>query len=476
MMERPAYRRTTRFGAPRLVVAGLSGDSGKTLVSLGLARALTDRGLGVAGFKKGPDYIDVAWMSAATRRAARNLDTFLFERAALGEAIGRSLPADLLLVEGNRGLFDGMDAEGSHSTATLARELQAPVLLVLDVTKMTATAAALVRGCMALDPALRLGGVVLNRVAGARHERVAREAIELAGGPPVVGAIPKLGQGLLPDRHLGLVTAVEHPDAEAALCAAADVARAHIDIEAVLAIAGSASSIDLPAADDARAQGPRVRIAVLRDRAFSFYYPENLENLERLGAELVEVSPLTASELPDVDAVYAGGGFPEVHAADLTQNTFFRQSVREAAEAGLPIYAECGGLIYLGREVLVGGARHAMAGVLDIALELDAKPQGHGYVTATVDGENPFFDVGTELRGHEFHYTRVVSGTDTEATVLGLSRGTGIGKRRDAICRRRVWASYLHVHALGTPSWAHGLIGAARAHQLERHGRAQAWA
>lgn len=478
MTRGPAKERVTRCEAPRLVVAGLSGDSGKTLVTLGIARALLTDGVDVAGFKKGPDYIDAAWLQAATRRPARNLDTYLLDDEALGEAIARSLPADLLLVEGNRGLFDGMDASGSHGTAVLAKKLGAPVLLVIDVTKMTATAAALVRGCMALDPALHIGGVVLNNVSSARHERVAREAIAFAGGPPVVGAIPRQSEGLLPGRHLGLVTTVEHGDAERAIERTAEIARAHLDLEAICAIASSASAMPLSGFESIPdIKGDRVRVAVLRDRAFSFYYPENLEELERHGAELVEVSPLVDAELGNVDAVYAGGGFPEVHADELSRNAHFAASLRSAAAAGMPIYAECGGLIYLSRFVSVEGRRHAMAGVLDLELEMHAKPQGHGYVEAVVGAGNPFFATGATLRGHEFHYTQVKGGDDAHATVLALTRGTGLGNRRDGISRGRVFASYLHLHALGTPAWAPSIVSMARQHRQERiTGRAAAWA
>jgi cobyrinic acid a,c-diamide synthase len=203
-----------------------------------------------------------------------------------------------------------------------------------------------------------------------------------------------------------------------------------------------------------------VRIAVLRDEAFSFYYPENLEALEAAGAEIVEVSPLRATALPEVDAVYAGGGFPEAHAAALAANTSFQTSIRAAVTAGLPIYAECGGLMYLARELHVGGRRYPMAGVLDLAIEQMPRPQGHGYVEARVDAPNPFFPVGTRLRGHEFHYSRAIAG-ETPPTVLQLERGTGLGASRDGIVAGRVWGSYMHLHALGTPGWASGVVAAA---------------
>jgi cobyrinic acid a,c-diamide synthase len=446
---------------PRLAVGGLSGDSGKTLVTLGLARAFATRGLRVRPYKKGPDYIDAAWLAAAAGSAGRNLDTFLMEPQAIGDGLARATPADLLLVEGNRGLFDGLDPEGSHSTAELAKLLGAPVVLVIDVTKMTRTAAALVVGCKVLDPQLRLAGIVLNRVGTARHERVVREAIAGAGGPPVLGAIPRLERELLPGRHLGLVTAAEHPRREEALRAVAEVVERHVDLQAVLDIARSAAPVRFPDPSPAQ-EGSAVRIGVLRDEALSFYYPENLEALRACGAELVTVSPLRDGGLPELDGLYFGGGFPEVHVKRLAANRSLLESVRDAAAAGMPMYAECGGLMFLARELIVDGVSHPMAGVLDLVIEQTERPVGHGYVEAEVDRPNPFFDSSMRLRGHEFHYSRVVSGGDAGASCLRLRRGQGVGGGRDGLVVGRVWASYLHLHALGTPTWARAFTSLAR--------------
>ncbi len=464
-----------RLSAPRLVVAGLCGDSGKTLVTLGLGRALSSGGVAVAPFKKGPDYIDAAWLGAATGRPGRNLDTFLHDDAALGEALRRGLPADLLLVEGNRGLFDGLDARGTHSTAELAKRLSAPVALVLDVTKATRTVAAMVRGCQWLDPELRLSAVILNRVATERQERVIREAIAEVGGPPVLGAIPRVEADPLPGRHLGLVTPVEHPSARQAIERCAELAASSLDLDALRSLAGTAPAVELPDLAPTAA-GPSVRIGVLKDQAFSFYYPENLEALREAGAETVLVSPLADAALPEVDALYAGGGFPEVHAARLSENRPFRESVKRAVAEGLPVYAECGGLMYLSRELRVKDVTHPMVGALDLVVELTDRPCGHGYATGKVDRPNPFFAEGVKLRGHEFHYSRVTGGSERERTALCLQRGVGIAGGRDAVVAGSVWASYLHVHALGTPGWAAAVTVAARQRRLDRRTVSAAWA
>jgi len=455
------------LSTPRLVVAGLAGDSGKTLVTLGLVRALASRGLRVAPFKKGPDYIDAAWLGAAANAPGRNLDTFLMPREALGHALARGMPADLVLVEGNRGLYDGFDAAGSHSTAELAKLLAAPVVLVVDVTKMTRTTAALVKGCTALDPEVCIAAVVLNRVGTARHERIIREALGRVGGPPVLGAVPRLADDPLPARHLGLVTAVEHPERHDTLEKIARLIEAHVDLDALLETARSARTTSFPERSAPRAGAP-VRIGVFRDEALSFYYPENLEALEDAGASPVVISPLGDRVLPEVDALYFGGGFPEVHVEQLAGNRPMREAVRRAAGRGMPIYAECGGLMFLARELIVGGVAHPMSGVLDLVVEQRTRPQGHGYVEAEVDRPNPFFTPGTRLRGHEFHYSQVVAGSDSMATTLRLTRGRGVGAGRDGLSKGRVWASYLHLHALGTPGWATALAALARMYRRER--------
>jgi cobyrinic acid a,c-diamide synthase len=446
---------------PRLVVAGLAGDSGKTLVSLGLCRAASDLGLEVQAFKKGPDYIDAAWLGAASGRPCRNLDTFLMTpETIVRSAAAAAAAADVAVVEGNRGLYDGVDARGAHSTAELAKLLDAPVVLVVNVTKATRTVAALVLGCRQLDPEVRLAGVVLNSVATDRQEAVIREAIEGDTGVPVLGAVRRLrGNDPLPGRHLGLVTVAEHPSQELALKRAAVAVRDGVELERLLTVARAASTLPA-AAEVAAAVGPATAtVGYLHDPAFSFYYPENLEALEASGARLVPVA--TEGELPVLDALYIGGGFPEAHAPRLAGAHAFLASLRQHAQAGLPVYAECGGLMLLAQELVVDDAAYPMAGVLDVCVEHTSRPEGHGYVVGRVDGANPYFASGTELRGHEFHYSKVVGGSDMGRCVVQLERGVGVGAKRDGIVRGRVWASYLHLHALGCREWADGIVGQA---------------
>jgi cobyrinic acid a,c-diamide synthase len=452
----------------RVVVAGTSGDSGKTLVSLGLVAAWRRVGRRVAAFKKGPDYIDAAWLGWAAERQARNLDVFLMgEDTVKGNLAWHARDADLTLIEGNRGLYDGLDAAGSASTARLAALVRAPVVLVLSAAKMTATAAAMVRGCETFDPTVRIGGVIVNRVSSPRHGRIAAGAIEASSNVPVLGVVPRLDDELLPSRHLGLVPPTERGDGEGLHARLAEFISQHVDVAKVEELARSAPPLPIPQPSPAIQSAP-VRIGYFNDSAFTFYYPENLESLERAGAILEPISALAAQRLPPLDLLYIGGGFPETHAARLSANQALREAVRTAARAGLPIYAECGGLMYLAASVRVSGRDYPMSGVLPIDVETMPRPQGHGYCELTVDGANPFFPVGTTLRGHEFHYSRVTSGVDDMTFAYRVTRGTGCGHQRDGMVAGNVLASYTHLHAAGVPGWADNLYRCALAHQSTR--------
>jgi cobyrinic acid a,c-diamide synthase len=445
----------------RVVIAGLSGDSGKTLVSLGLLASWRAAGRTTAAFKKGPDYIDAAWLSWAAGSACRNLDAWLMGEAAVRRSFAwHAREAELSLIEGNRGLFDGLDASGSASTAALARVLDAPVVLVVNVAKMTATAAALVRGCQALDPTLRLGGVILNRVGSGRQEQIARAAIEGACAVPVVGALRRLEDDLVPGRHLGLVTPAEHGGLGGLAARLADLVGRDVDVGRIESLARAAAPLAVPP-PPRQAPGPRVRVGYFHDSAFTFYYPENLEALMEAGARLEPISALTGATLPAVDLLYIGGGFPETHAATLSDNAQLRAAVRAAAARGLPIYAECGGLMYLAETLRADGREYPMAGVLPITVTLEPRPQGHGYCELAVDTPNPFFPVGSTLKGHEFHYSHVTAGLERVTSVYAARRGTGCGHGRDGLVVGNVLASYAHLHAGGATGWAQRLCGCA---------------
>jgi cobyrinic acid a,c-diamide synthase len=453
---------------PRVVIAALRGGSGKTTLSLGLIQALSDRGMAVAPFKKGPDYIDPFWHTEAAGAPCRNLDPYLMGREQVARAFthfGRGF--DAAVVEGNRGLFDGMDAAGSHSTSQLARWLSAPVVLAVDCSMTSRTVAAVVLGCQRFEPELNLAGVVLNPVANSRQEGVIRRAIADACGLPVVGAVPRLGLDL-PQRHMGLVPPQEHRAAAEALHQAARTVASYVDLEAVIGAMRAAPALEAPGppaglAPETPPAGPGPAVGVVRDAAFGFYYPENLEALAQHGARLIYCSALEDSALPPVDALYVGGGFPETNAARLAANQPFRRAVRRAAEQGMPIYAECGGLMYLGRRLVVDGRAHEMAGVFDLDFTMQKKPQGHGYTLCRVVGANPFLPLGYEFKAHEFHYSRpAVVGGRAPAFAYQVLRGKGILEAGGGVVSRRVLGTYHHVHCLGASKWAPGLVSAAR--------------
>lgn len=458
---------------PRLVIAAPQGRSGKTTAALGLCAALRSRGLRVQPFKKGPDYIDASWLSEAAGQPCRSLDPFFYETPeSLLEAFRQPAEeAGLSLIEGNHGLFDSFDDEGSGSTAAVARILKAPILLVVNTARTGRSAAAIVLGCQAFEPETPIAGVILNNVAQARHESRLRHAIEAGCGLPVVGALPRDPALTIPDRHLGLVPRGEGEGLVPAIEACQRAVEKYLDLEMILEIARSAPGWTPEALEDKPASGhalPRVRIGILRDRAFTFYYPENLEALESAGAELVPVNALEDRKLPAVEALYLGGGFPEVFMEKLSANVALRMAIRQAAEAGLPVYAECGGMMYLARRIHWGERSAEMAGVLPCEIEMTDRPQGHGYVLLRVDGENPFFPVGTVLRGHEFHNSRLIPGEDAPLlTAYALLRGKGVGEGRDGLVYKNVLASYTHLHVGGAKEWAGGLVERARIQQAE---------
>ncbi len=444
----------------------MKGGAGKTTVSLGIIAAWTRQGSSIVPFKKGPDYIDAGWLSSAAGQPCYNLDPFLIPKELILSSFwGHYGDADCAVIEGNRGLFDGMDAIGSCSTAELAKTLKAPVILVLDCTKTTRTAAAVLLGMKIFDSGVAIEGVVLNQIAGRRHEQVIREAIAKYCNIPVVGAIPKLRGGQLSERHMGLTPFQEHPGVSAAITMASEIAGKYLDLDAIWGIAQKSGRRGLRPGIGQRAINPRVsrlgvRIGIIRDSAFQFYYPENFEELERRGAELIEVSALTAKGLPEIDALYIGGGFPETHAIALAKNRSFRTSLRKAIEGGLPVYAECGGLMYLGDSLVLDGNKYPMAGIFPLSFSLEKRPQAHGYTVVTVDSANPFYKKGAVLRGHEFHYSKVISlpGKAGPRFAFAMNRGEGIMGRKDGICYKNVLATYTHMHALGAPEWADGMI------------------
>ncbi len=464
-MDKPQEEKVVN-ACPRVVMSGLRGGSGKTIITLGLIGALCRRGMSVAPFKKGPDYIDPQWLSLAAGRSCRNLDSFLMGPESIMNSIGvNSRNADIAVIEGNRGLYDGMDEKGTYSTAELAVMLDSPLTLIVDCTKTTRTIAAMVLGCKLMNPDLKLSGVILNQVARNRQEKVIRSAVEQETGIPVLGSLSRMSDFSLFERHLGLSPPKEHMEPESLLERIIEAVEKQLDIEAILQLSASAPLLRYSPQDEGNVESVEstLKIGVMRDEAFHFYYPENLEALERQGAQLIEVSALHDASLPQLDALYIGGGFPESFARELSENTLFRNSLLSEIEDGMPVLAECGGLVYLSKALITDGLNFPMVGVFPITFSVDRRPQGHGYTSLVVDKDNPFFPLGSELRGHEFRYSSVCENRyDMSGSVFRVDRGYGFDGRRDGLLYNKVLASFCHHHASGTVNWAEGIFQAAR--------------
>ncbi len=452
---------------PRILLAGLSGGAGKTIVSLSLARALSDAGLRVKPFKKGPDYIDANWLSLAARTPATNLDPCFLDEPQLRTLFNEKTKGyDVAVIEGNRGLFDGKDVVGSCSTAQLARQLKVPVVLILDCTKMTRTAAAIVAGCTAFEQGVDLRGVILNRTAGKRHRNILRSSIETYTDAKVLGVLPKLTKNPVPERHMGLVSDQEFNGKEISLNELGRMGREYLDLDALLDMARSAKPLNIAPVDlwpPDQGVGEPV-IGYVHDAALWFYYPENLEALERAGARLVRLSLLDDQPWPEIHGLYLGGGFPETLAQKLAANEKARAHVCSLAKEGVPIYAECGGFMYLCSEVEYEGRAYPMSGVLPLKTGFCDKPQGLGYTEALVIRPNSFYSEGVRIVGHEFHYSHCIAEGGGEISLcLVMKRGRGMLGGLDGVVKDNVFASYNHIFALSTPQWAPGFVRAAAA-------------
>ena len=456
------------FTKPRITIAALKGGSGKTILSLGLIAAWRDKGHRIAPFKKGPDFIDAGWLSFAAARSCYNLDPFMMNKEQILKSfVSHSSHADLSLIEGNRGVFDGLDLEGRCSTAELAKLLKTPVILIVDVTMATRTIAAVVKGCQAFDPELDVAGVILNRVAGSRQETLIRNTIEKYCSTPVVGSVPKLRENIFPERHMGLVPYQERNQADKAMSWTKETVKANLQLDDIWKIANVAENIEAgfkyqPQETISKMNNDVPQIGFIKDKAFWFYYPENLEALERMGAHLIEINAISQNALPQLDALYIGGGFPEIQAQALADNYTFRNALREEIKKGLPVYAECGGFMYLGKSLVVDEKTYPMVGAIPVNFVLKKRPQGHGYTVLEVNALNPFYPLGEILKGHEFHYSKAVfSREESIDFVFKVCRGNGVDGERDGICIKNVLATFTHIHAAGNPWWAKGILNEA---------------
>lgn len=492
-----------------IVLAGTHSGVGKTSLALGTMGALSRRGLRVAPFKVGPDYIDPTYHGSVAGRPSRNLDTWLmppaeavgvFERgvtAAAEEAVGTAVAGDgvtasaaggpvgiaaaaeargagaVAVVEGVMGLFDGLAGGGERcSTAEMAKLLGLPVVLVLDCSHTARSIAAVVHGFSTFDPDLAVVGLILNKVSGPAHARMVEEALAESASlpaaarptPAVVGVVPRRSDLHLESRHLGLIPTVEDRGVGAVLERIVDHVEEHVDLDLLLRLAAPVPPAGAAAGPEPRAWAGagRRRVAVARDAAFSFYYQDNLDVLEEEGAELRFFSPVAGDGLPECDAVYLGGGYPEVYADELAANPGLGRDLREAVAAGLPLYAECGGYLYLGREIEDPRGTHAMAGVLPTRASMTGARLRMGYVEARASERHP--TAGDVFRGHLFHYS-ATSGSASPAYHVTRKGETVV----DGYADGRVVASYVHLHFRGSRRIARWLAGTDTTEEVLAH-------
>ncbi len=447
-------------------------SSGKTTLSIGLCAALRERGLVVQPYKKGPDYIDPLWLTLASQRSCLNLDFFTMRQEEILSEFARLMQqADIGLIEGNKGLYDGLDLDGSNSNAALAALLDAPVILVIDACGMTRGIAPLILGYQAFDKDIRIAGVILNKVGGSRHESKLRRVIEHYTDVPVIGSVHRAKELELVERHLGLMPSNEAPQAEAKILAMGRSVAAQVDLAKIVDIAKSART---PGAGHLNAAVARtsvsadVRIGYPRDRAFGFYYPGDLEALENAGAELVVFDTLTDARLPPVDGLFIGGGFPEAVMTELEANAAMRTEIKAFVESGGPLYAECGGLMYLARSLTWKDRTCTMVGVIPGDVRMHERPQGRGYVRLKETFQHrwpefPESGEGQVIAAHEFHYSALDNLDVEPAYAFDVLRGTGIDGEHDGLIYKNMLAGYTHLRASGGNQWPRRFVAHVRA-------------
>ncbi|MGC2456627.1 MAG: cobyrinate a,c-diamide synthase [Gallionellaceae bacterium] len=489
----------------RMLISAAHKSSGKTTVSIGLCAALRMRGHSVQPYKKGPDYIDPMWLSLACGCACRNLDLYLMERDEVVSTFERNSSA-INLVEGNKGLYDGLALDGSNSNAALAKLLDLPVVLVIDARGMTRGIAPLILGYQAFDRDIHIAGVILNNLGGSRHETKLREVIEHYTDVPVLGAIQHDERLEIVERHLGLMPSNESGEAANRVRQIGEAISEQVDLDRLLSITTKAEAFLPPCRGKVRmgvenivllnastpsptlplqgGGGDRVRIGIARDRAFGFYYADDLDALSAAGAELVPFDTLNDAHLPDIDALYIGGGFPEMCARELEANTTLRAEIKHAIESGMPAYAECGGLMYLTRQISHQGRTYEMVGAIPADTLMHDKPVGRGYVQLSEEAAHlwprptPFSEKSSPIQiplatlspyasgrkgerenqplilAHEFHYSSLANLPADCRFAYRVTRGHGIDGKHDGLMIHNLLASYTHLRSIGSCYWA----------------------
>jgi len=454
----------------QIFIAAAHKSSGKTSVSIGLVAAMANRGLAVQPFKKGPDYIDPLWLGRAAGNACFNLDFFTMSHAEIRTCFNtHSAASDICLIEGNKGLFDGLDVAGTDSNAALAKLLSVPVVLVIDTIGMTRGIAPLINGYLDFDSGVNISGVILNKVGGLRHEAKLRAALERYTDMEVLGAIGRDQALEIPERHLGLVPANESGDADETIARLATAVSDGVNIDQLLEIAKtSAASVPDATARPAMTVSD-VRIAIARDAAFSFYYQDDLEAFAKAGAELVPFDTLNDNALPEVDGLFIGGGFPETHLPTLAQNQSLREDIRQRLIDGMPAYAECGGLMYLSQNIRWQNEAFDMVGTVPGDITVEKHPQGRGYVVLQETGHGLWpaaietHDKSSkQIPAHEFHYARLDLHCSTPDYAYDVIRGDGIDGEHDGLIIGNLVAGFVHQRNTSSNPWVDRFVAFVR--------------
>jgi len=450
---------------PHVFVSAAHKSSGKTTVSIGLCAAIKNRGLKVQPFKKGPDYIDPMWLASASDRDCYNLDFYTMQNEEIRQTFDRyNQDADISIIEGNKGLYDGLDLDGSNSNAALATMLDAPVILVLDARGMTRGIAPLILGYQAFDENINIAGVILNQLGGSRHESKLRNVIEHYTDAAVIGAIHKHEDMAIVERHLGLLPSNESDSASRYIANISKHVAASVDLDKVINIADSAPASTktyFPATE----KKCNLRIAVAQDAAFGFYYASDLNAMREAGVDVVMFNTLHDAALPEnIDGLFIGGGFPESSMQELEDNTSMRESIRNAIEAGLPTYAECGGMMYLSQSLTWNNKKNSMVGIIPGDTLMHEKPQGRGYVQ--IEESNEFIwptlesDSASSHQAHEFHYSSLdnFEPNNEFQTAYTMKRGHGINGEYDGIIYKNMLACYTHQRNVDSNPWVERFI------------------
>ncbi len=440
-------------------------SSGKTTLSIGLCAALAETGLSVQPYKKGPDYIDPMWLGRASGRPCHNLDFFTMGEQEIIHTIDHySTSADITVIEGNKGLYDGLDLDGSNSNAALASLVKAPVILVLDARGMTRGIAPLILGYQAFDSDINIAGVILNQLGGSRHESKLHAVIEHYTDVKVVGSVYKNPELSIEERHLGLMPSNEDNSADIKIQQIRDIVKQQVDLPLLLSIADNAEPLPSHTyqPEQVITVNSPVRIGIVQNDAFGFYYPGDLDAITATGAELVPIDTIRDTQLAEIDALFIGGGFPETRIAELEANSTIRSQIKQALEDGLPCYAECGGLMYLSRNLTWQGQTGEMVGFIPADCRMYTAPQGRGYIRLEQTEEHLWSGFGPEpeavIAGHEFHYSALENLDHDVKFAYQVKRGHGINGQSDGIIINNTLACYAHLRDTASNHWAQRFV------------------